>query len=112
MSKAKSKKVKKSHKNQKEALLVSLLRTRNFVATHAFVLLFAVGGLTIGFALLRARSYLNPIRDENRYSESTSKIKYSKIDQKILNRLKLSQNDTDVQVKQSLVPNRSNPFNE
>lgn len=105
-------KLKRPKKEQKESLIVLLRKLHDFVGIHAFVIVFVFGGLAIGFALVRARSYLNPIRDDDRYTEASAKLNFNKVDQKILNRLKLTQDDADVQVKQSLVPNRSNPFNE
>lgn len=109
-----SKKTKKTtnKKSQKDSLLDSLRSTQEFIAAHAFVIVFVVGGLSIGFSLVRARSYLNPSRDETRYTDGSAKINYSKIDQKILDRLKLTQNEQQSQVSKNLAPNRSNPFNE
>jgi hypothetical protein len=109
-----SKKTKKAthKKNQTASLLARLNHVQEFVAAHAFVIVFVVGGLAIGFSLVRARSYLNPSRDEDKYTSAASKLNYSKVDQKVLSRLKLTQNDQQSQVSKNLAPNRTNPFNE
>ena len=98
--------------NSKAALATSLRRAQELIAVHALILVCVVGGLAIGFSLIRARSYLNPPRNDDRYNDATSKLNYSKIDQTVLGRLKQTQNDKENQIGQSLAPNRSNPFNE
>ena len=109
-----SKKPKKTVKKQsaKASLVTYVNHAQDFFATHAVMIVIVLGGAAIGYSLYRARTYLNPVRDESRYSDGSAKLNYSKIDDNVLGRLKLTQNDKDNNVNRSLVPNRSNPFNE
>jgi hypothetical protein len=74
--------------------------------------MFVLAGAMLGFSLIRARGYLDPVRDESRYTEATGKNTYSKIDYKLVEKLEASLNKAPVDVNPSLAPNRSNPFSE
>lgn len=82
------------------------------IGTHTVLIIFVIAGAAIGMALVRARGYLNPIRDENRYNQAVSKNTYSKINYTLVNKLQASLSSNDVKVNQSLSPNRNNPFAE
>ena len=97
------------------------LRTevRKFQATfmslfgaHGVVIMFLIAGSVIGFSLIRARSYLNPERNEARYEELSSKNSYSKINYTLVTKLEASLNKAPIDIQQQLAPNRSNPFTE
>ncbi len=110
--------LKKTKKNQiqkqdpKQQLAYKLLKVSRMFTEHAVVVMFIIGGLTVGVALLRARSYLNPARDENRYQEAASKNTYSKIDYKLVKKLQDSLTSAKISVSQAVDPNRKNPFSE
>ncbi len=108
----KSKKPKAAKVSTKAQLRAVTTRARTVFAGHGVVIMFLIAGGSIGFALVRARSYLNPARDEERFTAATSKNKYSKIDYTLVNKLELSLNRAPIDVSQSLAPNRKNPFSE
>lgn len=110
--KNKSKKAKKSQQQSSAQLRQIVMQATQLFASHGVLIMFLVAGATIGFSLVRARSYLNPSRDEDRYNDNISHITYSKIDYTLVNRLEASLNRAPINVGQSLAPNRKNPFTE
>ena len=108
----KKKSTPKLKQNPKAQLRHAFDRITTVVTTHAVLVVFVIAGLSIGLALVRARSYLNPVRDENRYEQAIAKNTYNKIDYTLVRRLQASLSSGDVQVNQSLSPNRNNPFSE
>ena len=109
MAKAKKSKVPKV--SSKEQLSARLSKVTGLLAGHGVVIMFIVAGATIGFALIKAHSYLNPSRDEGRYTDASGHNNYSKIDYKLVNKLEASLNRAPIKVTTS-TSNRSNPFNE
>ena len=85
-----------------------LNKINTFIGTHAFILIFLLGGIAIGYSLIHSRSFLNPPEDQKRYNDGIDKVKVSKIDQKILTRLSESKDGGNV--KPQFVPKRDNPF--
>lgn len=77
---------------------------------HRFILLFVILGTAIAFALLRTQSFIDITRNEQRYTEETSKIKYNLINEETLKSFAAEQIDTDVQVDSKFDPTRNNPF--
>ena len=112
IGKSKAKKSKAPKTSSKEQLSQLLSRMTAVLAAHGVLIMFLLAGVTIGFALVRARGYLNPTRDEAAYTNATSHNNYSKIDYKLVNKLEASLNRAPINVGQSLSPNRSNPFSE
>lgn len=108
----KIKKVKAPKVSTKARLRAVTSRVSSLFAGHGVVIMFVIAGGTIGFALVRARSYLNPVRDESRYTEASAKNNYSKIDYTLVNKLEASLDRAPIDVTQSLAPNRKNPFSE
>lgn len=96
----------------KEKLQVLGKKALVFGTNHRMVIIFFITGIAILMALLQTRNYLNPVRNEDRYKEAVLKIKYTTIKDDIVEKLKNTENDPSVVVDPSLVPDRSNPFNE
>jgi hypothetical protein len=109
---AKKKKAKAPKVDSKEALRKYIAKATELFAVHGVVIIFIVAGATIGMALVRARAYLEPARDENRYTEESAKNNYSKIDYKLVEKLENSLVKAPVDVNQNVDPNRNNPFSE
>lgn len=107
-----SKKAKSSKKSLKETAALAFAKIRDNFAAHSVVVMFVLAGIAIGYSLLKSKQYLNPERDENKYSEVSAKSNYSKIDYKLVKKLQDSLDDSDIQVTQNLSPNRKNPFSE
>ena len=106
------KKAKAPKKDSKEQLRKLASKVTELFAVHGVVIIFIVAGSTIGMALIRARAYLEPVRDETRYTEESGKNNYSKIDYKLVEKLENSLVKAPVDVNQNLAPNRNNPFSE
>ncbi|MCA9346472.1 hypothetical protein KC960_03195 [Candidatus Saccharibacteria bacterium] len=81
-----------------------------FVANYRVLILFMILGLAVGFALYRTGTFINISRDEQRYTEETARIKYSKIDEKIIESFSDKKTDKNVEVNSQYDPTRSNPF--
>ena len=79
---------------------------------HGVLIMFVIAGAIIGFSLVRARGYLNPERDETRFSEGTAKNNFGSVDYTLVTRLQESLKDGNVTVTQSTDPNRKSPFDE
>jgi len=84
----------------------------HFLTKHRILLVFTISSIAIMLSLLQTRTYLNPTRDENVYTELSTGINYNGIDEDIVEKLRSTQNDQEIQVDANLVPNRNNPFNE
>ena len=83
-----------------------------FLGKHRFLLIFLIASCAVMFALLQTRTYLNPSRDEDVYTELKTGVNYSEIDNDVVEKLQSTQDDEDIQVDANFVPNRSNPFSE
>lgn len=81
-----------------------------FVTKHRIVIVFALAGAAILAALIQSNSYLNPPRNEAIYQDGVLLINYSQIDQEVVEKLRSSQNFTDIEIISDFVPNRDNPF--
>lgn len=79
---------------------------------HGVLIMFIIAGSVIGFSLVRSRGYLNPERDETRYSEGTAKNNFGSVDYSLVTRLQESLKNANINVSQSIDPNRKNPFDE
>lgn len=83
-----------------------------FVSNHTVFVFFLIASLAVLGALLQSRSYLTPSRDETKYNEGISAIQYKTIDKDALDSLNSTDDDTEIEVNPSLVPDRNNPFAE
>lgn len=110
--KAKSKKPKAPKSDMKAQFKGAVTKVTETFATHGVVIMFVLAGTMIGLALMRSRGYLNPVRDESRYTEASGRNNYSKIDYKLVSKLEETLNKAPVDVNPSLAPNRNNPFSE
>ncbi len=82
----------------------------SFMARHRFILVFLVACGVILITLLQTRIYTNPERNDARFETGKSAINVFTIDQDIVDKLSKTSEDQNIEVDQSLVPNRNNPF--
>ena len=108
----KKKKVNKPKADPKEQIRELLGRLSALFSTHGILIMFVIAGAVIGYSLVRARGYLNPERDEARYSEGTAKNNFGSVDYSLVTRLQESLKDANISVTQNTDPNRKSPFNE
>jgi hypothetical protein len=99
-------------KTQLSAFVKKFEAITSFVARHTVLVFFMIASLAILAALLQSRSYLDPARDEQIYSEGVSGIQYKTIDEETLDALLASEQDEQIEVNPALVPGRDNPFAE
>ncbi len=107
----KNKKTRKNSVNSKEQLQHVAERAKAIFAVHGVFIMFLLAGASIGFALYKGKTYLEPTRDEAKYQESTAKS-YSKIEYALVEKLSEALKDTGATATQNKDPNRSNPFSE
>jgi hypothetical protein len=112
MSKKSTTKSKKQKVSSKEQLQGIAQSAQKILAGHGVFVMIVVAGLSIGFALYKSRSYLNPYRDEAKYSELSVKNNYSKIDYTLVEKLSEVLTDAEITVSQDIAPGRENPFSE
>lgn len=84
----------------------------HFLGKHRILIVIIISSAAIVFALFETRSYLNPGRDESIYTELSTGINYSGIDQDTVEKLRSTQNDQEILVDSNFVPDRNNPFSE
>jgi hypothetical protein len=107
----KKKKAKKSSINSREQLQLIAEKIKVIFAAHGAFIMFLLAGTSIGYALLKGKTYLDPARDEAKYSELTAKS-FNKIDYTLVDKLSEALQDKNATVSQNKDPNRSNPFSE
>ena len=83
-----------------------------YMARHRIILVFLVAGGAILLTLLQTSIYTNPERNDARFEAGKSAINVFTIDQDIVDKLSKTGEDQNIEVDQSLVPNRKNPFTE
>lgn len=84
----------------------------DFVSSHRTVIIIVVACGAIIAAVFQAQSYLNPERNEEKYTELSSSITVKSLDEEILEKLEATQNDQNYNVDSNFVPDRTNPFTE
>jgi cell division protein YceG involved in septum cleavage len=84
----------------------------DFISRHRTVIVILVVCFAVIAALLQTQSYLNPTRNEDKYTEVITSVNPKKIDQEIVAKLEETQNDQNSSVDSSFVPDRNNPFAE
>lgn len=107
----KIKKAKKNSVNSKEQLQLLANKIKAIFAAHGAFIMFLLAGTSIGYALYKGKTYLDPARDETKYSELTAKS-FNKIDYALVEKLSEALQDKNATVSQNKDPNRSNPFSE
>ncbi len=80
------------------------------VTKHRFILLFIILGTAVGFALIRTSAFIDIPRNEQRFTDESSKIIYQQIDKETLDSFADKQQDTNVEVGSQYDPSRVNPF--
>ncbi|MFT4532140.1 MAG: hypothetical protein ACI9T8_000150 [Candidatus Saccharimonadales bacterium] len=84
----------------------------SFVTKYRFTAAIAIAAASVIAAILTSGTYLSPPRNDLRYEEEKIKINYSSIDLEVVEKLSATQEDATIEVNGSLVPSRSNPFEE
>lgn len=82
------------------------------IIKYRLTVVIMIAAASVMAALVQSGTYLNPPRNEERYSEEKVKINYSSIDEKIVEKLSKTQQDASIEVNENLVPSRNNPFAE
>jgi len=90
----------------------SAVKLLQFATQHRFVLIAAVVGIALSFALLKTRSALDISRNEDRYTEGFLQINYKEINSETLESFRLAEQDSATEVNSNFDPNRQNPFAE
>lgn len=83
-----------------------------FISKHRTVFVIFIMCFAILAAAMQTQIYLNPDRNEVRYTEIRSSVNPKKIDQNIVNKLAETEKDQNNSVDSNFVPNRNNPFAE
>jgi hypothetical protein len=104
--------MKKQNNLSTDSLKNFLPKFLNFFTKHRFSAVFIIASASVIAALIQSGTYLNPTRNDLKYEEEKVRINYSSIDEEIVEKLNETQNDANVEVNESLVPSRSNPFSE
>ncbi len=84
----------------------------DYASRHRIIVMFALVGVAVSFALIKTRSFIDIPRNEARYSEEQLKIHYEVINEQTLSEFKSADQDQSIEVNSKFNPNRSNPFNE
>lgn len=78
---------------------------------QVFFVVLACSAILI-YTLVQATSFLNPERNEDRYTEESLKVNYATIDEEIVEEISKTLADEDINVDSDFVPGRNNPFAE
>ena len=81
-----------------------------FVNNHRTILLISLACFAVIASVMQAQSYLNPVRNEAKYTELSSGITAKKLNKEIIEKLEKTQLDKDNNVSSNFAPNRNNPF--
>lgn len=94
-----------SIKNRLSKYLVIINKNQVFIVL-------VIASCVLIFTLLQSRTYLDPERNEERYSEESLKINYATIDQEVVDELSATLDDASIDVDTNFVPGRTDPFSE
>jgi len=83
-----------------------------YVGRYRTVIVIFIACIAIFASVMQAQSYLNPVRNEDKYMEVQSSANSKKIDQAIVEKLSKTQGDYSSTADSNFVPDRSNPFAE
>ena len=88
------------------------LRAVGYVSKHRTVIIVVVICAAVLAAIVQTQSYLNPTRNEAKYTELKSSFNTKSIDNETLEKLQATQSDKTETVDSNFVPDRNNPFTE
>lgn len=88
------------------------IKVLGIIGKHRTVIIIFIACIAIFASVSQAQSYLNPVRNEEKYTEVQSSANSKKIDQTIVDKLSKTQNDQNSTVDSDFVPDRNNPFAE
>lgn len=83
-----------------------------YISNHRTVIVIVVASVAILFAVLQAQSFLNPPRNEEKYTEIKSSISIREIDEETLRKLESTLEDKENEASSNLAQDRTNPFAE
>ncbi len=78
---------------------------------QVFIVLVVASCILI-YTLIQSRTYLNPERNEDKYSEEIIKVNYATIDQELVDEISATLEDENIDVDSNFVPGRTDPFSE
>ncbi len=88
------------------------VKVLGIIGKHRTVIVIFIACIAILASVLQAQNYLNPVRNEEKYTEVQSTANTKKIDQTIVDKLSKTQEDQNSTVDSNFVPDRNNPFAE
>lgn len=88
------------------------LQSVGFISKHRTVIMVIVASAAVIAAIMQTQNYLNPARNELKYTELKSSVTTKSINQEILTKLQATQEDKTESVDSNFVPDRKNPFTE
>jgi hypothetical protein len=95
-----------------EQIESNAVKITGYVGRHRTVIVIFIACIAIFASVIQAQSFLNPVRNEDKYTEVQSSSNSKKIDQAIVEKLSKTQEDYNSTADSSFVPDRSNPFAE
>lgn len=104
--------VEKDSQDIKAQFVTLVENTHSLISRYLLLFAVATSSLTVIIALLISQHYINPVRDEQVYTEGTSQTSFKEIDKEKLKTLEESLDNTNLEVETDFVPNRNNPFSE
>jgi cytoskeletal protein RodZ len=83
-----------------------------FISKHRVVIVILVASSAIILAVFQTQSYLNPERNEDKYTEVKSSLTIKQLDEEVIDKLETTQLDQENTASSSFVEDRTNPFTE
>lgn len=83
-----------------------------FISKHRTVLVILVASSAIILAVFQTQDFLNPDRNEEKYSEVKSSLTIKQLDEEIIKKLETTQQDQENTASSNFVKDRTNPFAE
>lgn len=95
-----------------DSLKNSFNKYLGMINKHQVFIVLIIASAVLGYTLLQSRTYLNPERNEERYTEESLKVNYATIDQEVVDQLSATLDDASIDVDSNFVPGRTDPFSE
>jgi hypothetical protein len=95
-----------------EQIESNAIKIIGYIGRHRTIIVIFIACTAIFASIMQAQSYLNPVRNEDKYTEVQSSSNTKKIDPAIVEKLSKTQEDYNSTADSSFVPDRSNPFAE
>jgi hypothetical protein len=89
---------------------IYVVKIAKIISGHRTFIIIMVACAAVFAALYQSRTYLNPSRNEQLYTEKVSSVNPKTFDQETLNKLRQTQSDPTEEVDSNYSPDRNNPF--